>query len=108
MCVNVRTRVYMCECARVNMCVRVCVVRACVNVCVVRTCVHMCEHVCVCGCVHMCVHVCEPPPSPPTLLRGLQVVIPWSSRAGSHCTEWLLEDLQVGVLQVRIWGTRRS
>ena len=86
----------------------------CVHVCVVRTCVHMythlctCVNVCVCECVHMCVHVCEPPPSPPTLLRGVQVVIPWSSRAGSHCTEWLLEDLQVGVLQVGIWGTRRS
>lgn len=61
-----------------------------------RTRVHVC--VCVCGCVrggvYVCVRACVDLPLPhPALLRGLQVAAPWPSRAGSHCIEWLPEDL---------------
>lgn len=60
-----------------------------------RTCVHVWVCVNVCGCVWTCVcgRVWTSPSPHPTLLRGLQAVVPWPSRAGSHCTEWLPGDL---------------
>lgn len=93
-CAHTCTRVGVCTCVHARVSVCACV---CTHVCHVRPCAHTCG--CVCECVQVCVWTCVcgrvwTSPSPhPTLLRGLQAVVPWPSRAGSHCTEWLPGDL---------------